>query len=116
MRIVSRLLEGIVALVFVFGLLESLLTGGRLGGRGLGRRAHSGQSSEAWIGGYAGAMGWDGQVLPAKSETGSPLPTKAFGSDVPSRERRPARLMPARRQTIRARRVLASAARRRAGR
>jgi hypothetical protein len=105
MRIVSRLLEGIVALVFVFGLLESLLTGGRLGGRGLGRRASSGQSSEAWIGGYAGAMGWDGQVLPAKSETGSP----------PSRERRPARLTPPRRQTIRARRVLASAARRRRG-
>jgi hypothetical protein len=106
MRIVSRLLEGIVALVFVFGLLESLLTGGRPGARGLGRRAYSGQSSEAWIGGYAGAMGWDGQVLPAKSETGSP----------PSRGRRPARLTRATRQTIRARRVLASAARRRAGR
>ena len=37
MRIVSRLLEGIVALVFVFGLLESLLTGGKAGARGLGR-------------------------------------------------------------------------------
>ena len=106
MRIVSRLLEGIVALVFVFGLLESLLTGGRTGARGLGRRVSSGQSSEAWIGGYAGAMGWDGQVLPAKSETGSP----------PSRGRRPTRLTRVRRQTIRARRVLASAARRRAGR
>jgi hypothetical protein len=106
MRIVSRLLEGIVALVFVFGLLESLLTGGRTGARGLGRRISSGQSSEAWIGGYAGAMGWDGQVLPAKSETGSP----------PSRGRRPARLTPARRQTVRARRVLASAAGRRRGR
>ena len=106
MRIVSRLLEGIVALVFVFGLLESLLTGGRPGARGLGRRAYSGQSSEAWIGGYAGAMGWDGQVLPAKSETGSP----------PSRGRRPARLTPAWGQTIRARGALASAARRRAGR
>jgi hypothetical protein len=106
MRIVSRLLEGIVALVFVFGLLQSLLIGGRPGARGLGRRASSGQSSEAWIGGYAGAMGWDGQVLPAKSEAGSP----------PSRERRPARLTRAKRQTIRARRVLASAARRRAGR
>ena len=102
MRIVSRVLEGIVALVFVFGLLESLLTGGRLGGRALGRRASSGQSSEAWIGGYAGAMGWDGQVLPAKSDT-----------DVPSRGRRAARLTRARRQTVRARRVLASAARRR---
>src|SRR5262245_14277190 len=116
MRIVSRVLEGIVALVFVFGLLESLLTGRGPGARGLarvewrvagggrgaggvGRRASSGQSSEAWIGGYAGAMGWDGQVLPAKSET-----------DVPSRGRRPARLTRARRQTIRARRVLASAA------
>ncbi|HWJ00706.1 MAG TPA: hypothetical protein VNU96_16960 [Burkholderiales bacterium] len=106
MRIVSRLLEGIVALVFVFGLLESLLTGGRTGARGLGRRISSGQSSEAWIGGYAGAMGWDGQVLPAKSETGSPA----------SRGRRPARLTPARRQTVRARRVLASAAGRRRGR
>jgi len=106
MRIVSRLLEGIVALVFVFGLLEPLLTGGRTGARGLGRRISSGQSSEAWIGGYAGAMGWDGQVLPAKSETGSP----------PSRGRRPARLTPARRQTVRARRVLASAAGRRRGR
>jgi len=105
MRIVSRLLEGIVALVFVFGLLNSLLTGGRPGARGLGRRASSGQSSEAWIGGYAGAMGWDGQVLPAKSE-----------SDVPSRGRRPARLTRARRQTIRARRALASAASRLAGR
>jgi hypothetical protein len=104
MRIVSRLLEGIVALVFVFGLLQSLLIGGRPGARGLGRKASSGQSSEAWIGGYAGAMGWDGQVLPAKSETGSP-----------SRGRRPARLTPARRQTIRARRALASAARRRRG-
>src|SRR6185503_4933076 len=103
MRIVSRLLEGIVALVFVFGLLESLLTGGRTGARGLGRRASSGQSSEAWIGGYAGAMGWDGQVLPPKSETESP----------PSRARRPARSTRARRQTIQARRVLASAARRR---
>ena len=106
MRIVSRLLEGIVALVFVFGLLESLLTGGRTGARGLGRRISSGQSSEAWIGGYAGAMGWDGQVLPAKTETGSP----------PSRGRRPARLTRARGQTIRARRVLASAVRRRRGR
>jgi len=105
MRIVSRLLEGIVALVFVFGLLNSLLTGGRPGARGLGRRASLGQSSEAWIGGYAGAMGWDGQVLPAKSE-----------SDVPSRGRRPARLTRARRQTIRARRALASAASRLAGR
>src|SRR4051812_11792497 len=105
MRIVSRLLEGIVALVFVFGLLQSLLIGGRPGGRGLGRRAYSGQSSEAWIGGYAGAMGWDGQVLPARSETGSPH----------SRGRRPARLTRARRQTITARWVL-SAARRRAGR
>jgi len=105
MRIVSRLLEGIVALVFVFGLLESLITGGRTARRGLGRRASSGQSSEAWIGGYAGAMGWDGQVLPPKSET-----------DVPSRGRRPARLTPARRQTIRARRALASAAGRRRGR
>jgi hypothetical protein len=105
MRIVSRLLEGIVALVFVFGLLESLITGGRTGRRALGSRVYSGQSSEAWIGGYAGAMGWDGQPLPAKSETGSP----------PSRLR-PARLTRARRQTIRARRVLASAARRRAGR
>ena len=101
MRIVSRLLEGIVALVFVFGLLESLLTGGRTGARGLGRRISSGQSSEAWIGGYAGAMGWDGQVLPAKSETESR----------PSRGRRPARLTRATRQTIRARRMLASAAR-----
>src|SRR4029077_11979965 len=106
MRIVSRLLEGIVALVFVFGLLESLLTGGGPGARGLGRRASSGQSSEAWIGGYAGAMGWDGQALPPKSETGSS----------PSRRRRPARLTRARRQTIRARRVLASAAGRRRGR
>jgi hypothetical protein len=103
MRIVSRLLEGIVALVFVFGLLESLITGGRSGTRGLGRRPYSGQSSEAWIGGYAGAMGWDGQVLPVKSETGSS----------PSRGRQPTRLARARRQTIRARRVLASAARRR---
>ena len=103
MRIVSRVLEGIVALVFVFGLLNSLLTGGRPGARGLGRRASSGQSSEAWIGGYAGAMGWDGQVLPPKRETGSPS----------SRGRRPVRLAPARRQTIKARRVLASAARRR---
>ena len=59
MRIVSRLLEGIVALVFVFGLLESLLTGGRTGARGLGRRISSGQSSEAWLGGYAGAMAGD---------------------------------------------------------
>jgi hypothetical protein len=100
MRIVSRLLEGTIALVFVFGLLGSLLTGAKPGGRGLGRRAYSGQSSEAWIGGYAGAMGWDGQVLPAKSETGSP----------PSRTRQPARLARARRQTIRARRMLASAA------
>jgi hypothetical protein len=106
MRIVSRLLEGIVALVFVFGLLESLLTGGRTGARGLGRRISSGQSSEAWIGGYAGAMGWDGQVLPAKSETGSPT----------SRRRRPARLTPVMRQTIKARRALASAAGRRRGR
>ena len=106
MRIVSRLLEGIVALVFVFGLLESLLTGGRPGARGLARRAYSGQSSEAWIGGYAGAMGWDGQALPAKSDIGSP----------PSRGRHPARFARARRQTIRARRMLASAARRRAGR
>src|SRR3954469_14686253 len=106
MRIVSRLLEGIVALVFVFGLLESLLTGGRAGGRVLGRRASSGQSSEAWIGGYAGAMGWDGQVLPAKSETGSP----------PSRGRRPARLTRAPPQTTGARGVLPWAARRRAGR
>jgi len=106
MRIVSRLLEGIVALVFVFGLLESLLTGGRTGARGLGRRISSGQSSEAWIGGYAGAMGWDGQVLPSKSETGSP----------PARGRRPARLTRARRQPIKAQRVLASAARRRAAR
>jgi hypothetical protein len=106
MRIVSRLLEGIVALVFVFGLLQSLLVGGRPGARALGRRSYSGQSSEAWIGGYAGAMGWDGQVLPAKSETGSP----------PSRGRQPARLTRARRQTIRARRVLASAARQRRGR
>jgi len=106
MRIVSRLLEGIVALVFVFGLLQSLLIGGRPGARALGRSASSGQSSEAWIGGYAGAMGWDGQALPPKSETGSPS----------SRGRRPARLTPVRRQTIRARRALASAARRRAGR
>ncbi|HJY75220.1 MAG TPA: hypothetical protein VKE95_01250 [Burkholderiales bacterium] len=106
MRIVSRLLEGTVALVFVFGLLGSLVTGSKPGGRGLGRRASSGQSSEAWIGGYAGAMGWDGQALPAKSETGL----------TPSRGRRPARLTPARRQTIKARRVLASAARRRRGR
>ena len=105
MRIVSRLLEGTVALVFVFGLLGSLLTGSKPGGRGLGRRPYSGQSSEAWIGGYAGAMGWDGQVLPAKSETGSPL----------SRGRRPARLTRTRRTTIRARRVLAAAARRRGG-
>src|SRR3954470_11922962 len=105
MRIVSRLLEGIIALVFVFGLLESLLTGGRSGARGLGRRASSGQSSEAWIGGYAGAMGWDGQVLPVKSET-----------DVPSRGRRPPRLTRVRRQTIKARRALGSAARRRAAR
>jgi hypothetical protein len=104
MRIVSRLLEGIVALVFVFGLLGSLLTGAKPGGRALGRRPYSGErSSEIWTGGYAGAMGWDGQVLPAKTEAGSP----------PSRGRRPARLTPARRQTIRARRVLASAARRR---
>ena len=102
MRIVSRLLEGIVALVFVFGLLNSLLTGGRPGARGLARRAYSGQSSEAWIGGYAGAMGWDGQVLPAKSEAGSPA----------SRRRKPAQLTRARRQTIRARRMFASAARR----
>lgn len=106
MRIVSRLLEGIVALVFVFGLLESLLTGGRPGARGLARRAYSRQSSEAWIGGYAGAMGWDGQVLPAKGETGS----------TPSRGRQRARFTRASRQTIRARRMLASAARRRAGR
>jgi hypothetical protein len=106
MRIVSRLLEGIVALVFVFGLLQSLLIGGRPGARGLGRKASSGQSSEAWIGGYAGAMGWDGQALPPKSETGSPS----------SRGRRPARSTPARRQTIKARRALASAAGRRRGR
>lgn len=105
MRIVSRLLEGTVALVFVFGLLGSLLTGAKAGGRGLGRRAYSGQSSEAWIGGYAGAMGWDGQVLPLRNETGSP----------PPRGRQPVRLTRARRQTIRARRVLASAARRRRG-
>lgn len=105
MRTVSRLLEGIVALVFVFGLLESLITGGRPGARGLARRAYSGQSSEAWIGGYAGAMGWDGQVLPAKSETGSP----------PSRGRQRARFTRASRQTIWARRMLASAARRRRG-
>ena len=115
MRIVSRLLEGIVALVFVFGLLESLLTGGRPGGRGLGRRAYSGQSSEAWIGGYAGAMGWDGQVLPTKSETGSPPPTKTLGGDVPSRGRPGAGVRPGIRQPLRARRVLASAARRRRG-
>jgi hypothetical protein len=44
MRIVSRLLEGIVALVFVFGLLEPLLVGGRPGARVLARRAYSGQS------------------------------------------------------------------------
>ena len=106
MRIVSRLLEGTMALVFVFGLLGSLLTGAKPGGRGLGRKAYSGQSSEAWIGGYAGAMGWDGQALPSRSETGSPT----------SRGRRPARLTPARRQTILARRVLASAARRGRGR
>src|SRR3954463_8803182 len=98
MRIVSRLLEGIIALVFVFGLLESLLTGGRPGARGVGRRPYSGQSSEAWIGGYAGAMGWDGQVLPARRETGSP----------PSRGRRPARLTRATRPTVRARRGRAS--------
>jgi hypothetical protein len=106
MRIVSRVLEGIVALVFVFGLLNSLLTGGRPGARGLGRRASSGQSSEAWIGGYAGAMGWDGQALPPKSETGSP----------PSRGRRGAKVRRGGPQTIRARRVLASAARRQRGR
>jgi len=114
MRIVSRLLEGIVALVFVFGLLNSLLTGGRPGARGLGRRASSGQSSEAWIGGYAGAMGWDGQVLPAKSAEGTSPPSALVGG--PSGRRHPARLTRARRQTIRARRMLASAARRRAGR
>jgi len=106
MRIVSRLLEGIVALVFVFGLLESLITGGRTARRGLWRRASSGQSSEAWIGGYAGAMGWDGQALPPKSETGSP----------PSRGRGGPRVKRGGGQTIRARRVLASAARRRRGR
>jgi hypothetical protein len=104
MRIVSRLLEGIVAQVFVFGLLESLLTGGRPGARGLARRAYSGQSSEAWIGGYAGAMGWDGQVLPSRREAGSP----------PSRGR--PKVTRGGRQTIRARRMPASAARRRRGR
>jgi len=108
MRIVSRLLEGTMALVFVFGLLGSLLTGSKPGGRGLGRRPYSTRppSTEAWIGGYAGAMGWDGQVLPSKSEAGSP----------PARGRRPARLTRARRQPIKAQRVLASAARRRAAR
>jgi hypothetical protein len=114
MRIVSRLLEGIVALVFVFGLLESLLTGGRTGARGLGRRISSGQSSEAWIGGYAGAMGWDGQVLPARSAEGTSPPSALVGG--PSRGRQRARFTRASRQTIRARRMLASAARRRAGR
>ena len=119
MRIVSRLLEGTVALVFVFGLLGSLLTGGKPGGRGLGRRASSGQSSEAWIGGYAGAMGWDGQALPAKTAEGTSPPSALVGG--PSRGRRaarltPARLTPGKRQTIKARRVLASAARRRRGR
>src|SRR5215470_7359448 len=107
MRIVSRLLEGAIALVFIFGLLGSLLTGSKPGGRGLGRRRYSGErSSEIWTGGYAGAMGWDGQVLPSKSEPGSS----------PSRGRRSARLTPARRQTIRARRALASASGRRRGR
>jgi len=79
MRIVSRLLEGIVALVFVFGLLESLLTGGRTGARGLGRRISSGQSSEAWIGGYAGAMGWDGKCCRRKVKPGPRL----RGDDAP---------------------------------
>src|SRR5262245_52142451 len=98
MRIVSRLLEGTVALMFVFGLIGSLLTGAKPGGRGLGRRSYSGErSSEIWTGGYAGSMGWDGQALPAKNGTGSP----------PSRGRRPARLTTAGRQTIKARRVLA---------
>lgn len=67
MRIVSRLLEGTIALVFAFGLLGSLLTGAKPGGRGRGRRPYSAErSSEIWTGGYAGAMGWDGQVLPPR--------------------------------------------------
>ena len=69
MRIISRLLEATVALVFVFGLLGSLLTGAKAGRRALGRRQYSGVlNPETWAGGYAGSMGWDGRVLPRSHE------------------------------------------------
>jgi hypothetical protein len=59
MRLVSHLLGATIALVFVFGLLGSLLTGSKAPGRLLARRSRL-VGAHAWVSGFGGNMGWDG--------------------------------------------------------
>ena len=66
MRLVSHMLGATIALVFVFGLLGSLLTGSKASGRVLARRPRL-TGAQAWVSGFGGNMGWDGFSPPAST-------------------------------------------------
>jgi len=65
MQILSRLLEAAMAVVFVFGLLGSLISGSRMSSRPLARRAVADAKDRARVSGFGGTMGWDGFDQPA---------------------------------------------------
>ena len=60
MRFISYLLEAAIALVFVFGVIGHLLSGSRTSSRLAARRSYGLTNSQAWVSGFGGTMGWDG--------------------------------------------------------
>jgi hypothetical protein len=68
MRVVSELLEATIALVFVFGLLGSLLTGSKMSSGALARRSSRLAGAQAWVTGFGGSMGWDGSPPSAQRD------------------------------------------------
>ena len=75
MRIISHLLAATVALVFVFGLLGSLLSASRASSRAFGRRSFGLAGAQAWVTGFGGSMGGDGSP-----PEGSPTATTGIQS------------------------------------
>jgi hypothetical protein len=67
MRYVSYLLEATIALVFIFGAIESLLGGSRSSARLLAPGSFGLTDSHAWVSGFGGSMGWDGDP-PSRTE------------------------------------------------
>lgn len=82
MRVISEALEATIALVFILGLLGSLLGGSRAASRQVPSHAPRLDGAQAWVSGFGGSMGWDGGLAAPPPSARSPERSARSGASL----------------------------------